>query len=61
MIYYVNISTEEMMDIILSNTAHSMFFKKVDIDVMRNHDAEHQLIFDDQPAYDKAKDRVADL
>ena len=27
MVYYVNISTEEMMDIILSNTARSMFFK----------------------------------
>ena len=41
LIYYVNISSEEMMDIILSNTAHSMFFQKIDIDVMHKHDDKH--------------------
>ena len=29
------------MDIILSNTAHSHVFQKVDIDVMHNHDDKH--------------------
>ena len=36
MIYYVNISTEEMMDIILGNTT-----QKVDIAVMHNNDDKH--------------------
>ena len=41
MMFYVNISTEEMMHIILSNVAHSIFLKNIDIDVMHIHDDKH--------------------
>ena len=40
MIYHVNIATEEMMNIILNNTAHSMLLKTF-YDVMHNHDDKH--------------------
>ena len=43
MTYYVNISTEEMMDIILSYAAQCTLhvFQNVDIDVMHNHEDKH--------------------
>ena len=43
MTYYVNISPEEMMDIILSYTEQCTLhvFQNVDIAVMHNHDDKH--------------------